>query len=134
MIAGGLILDTGEAERTFLYRCQDRFLVYSGVLGWPSLFLALDDAHVEVYRSAILDLRMRLARISARTGLFGGVLREPLFLAVDLETLAVSSTRRLRQQLAVEPPPPAIALNQISPTYAKLIDAAARCSGSWDMP
>ena len=126
VIAGGLILDTGEAERTFLYRCQDRFLAYTGMLGWPSLFLALDDAHVEVYRHAIRDLRIRLARISDRTGLFAKALREPLFLAVDLETLAVKSTRRLRQQVAVEPPPAAIALNQISPTYAKLIDAVAR--------
>ncbi|MET5019890.1 glutathione synthetase, partial [Burkholderia pseudomallei] len=48
-VGGGLILDSGEAENTFAFRCQDRVLVYTGWLGLPSVLLVLDDAHSRHY-------------------------------------------------------------------------------------
>lgn len=126
MIGGGLIFDTGEAERTFFYRCQDRFLTYAALLGWQTLFFAAGEDHVTRYQSLIGDLAARFDRISEATGIFGAkAIREPLFVLLDPQTLAVRPSRRLTERLseaAVERTvSDGVALNQVSPTYVRFL-------------
>jgi hypothetical protein len=131
IVSGGLILDGGEAEHSFVYRCQDRFLTYSALMGWRSLFFAVDDRHVDMYRAHVAALAGRLAVIASRTGLFGETrIETPLFLLADLETLEISAPATLGQQLQdpglVAAAQAGIALNQVAPTYARLVRQAER--------
>lgn len=126
IIAGGLIFDTGEAERSFLYRCQDRFIAYAALLGWQPLLLALDEPHVDRYRRHISVLKERLARISACTGAFPmAELLEPLFVILDVQSMEVRLSQRFISRLS-EPRiqhnlRSGVAINQISPTYAQIL-------------
>jgi hypothetical protein len=125
IIGGGLILDNGEAERTFLYRCQDRFLTYAWLCGWRSLFFAIDAPHVEIYRGAIETLSRRLQLALRRCGLAEDQpTPEPLFVLLDPDNLQVRVTdeaagllRSIVQQQASH----GVAMNQVSPTYAHLL-------------
>ncbi|MDA4845234.1 hypothetical protein [Hoeflea poritis] len=126
IIAGGLIFDTGEAERTFFYRCQDRFLTYAALLGWQTLFFAASEDHVARYQKLIRDLAARFAEISEATGLFGmKTIKEPLFVLLDVETLAVRPSQRLTARLSeaalARSVSHGVALNQISPSYARFL-------------
>lgn len=131
MLSGGLILDNGEADRTFIYRCQDRFLAYSALQGWRSLFFATDDSHVAHYRASIADLRRRFETIAARTELFAGKApQEPLFALADAHDLEVRAPAILARQLAddglVAAIASGVALNQASPIAATLVEGVAR--------
>jgi len=144
IIAGGLILDTGEAERTFIFRCQDRFLSYAALMGVQTVFFAIDEDHVARYRELIARLASSFLEISRRSGLFVDLrIIEPLFLLLDPETLSLSSSRTLSPRLADPVVRSAIAggiaLNQVSPTYAALVAGIAevmRAEGvccDWDV-
>ena len=127
IISGGLIMDNGEAERTFIYRCQDRFLTYSWLCGWRSLFFVVNEQHAEIYRGAVGALSVRLRRAWHSFGLTQGFpLPEPLFVPLDPVCLQVQMTRDLAQSfrsIAQQQPfqRTVIATNQISPTYVHLL-------------
>lgn len=130
IFSGGLILDQGEAERSFIYRCQDRFLTYAALYDLRSLFFAVDETHVAVYRAKLMELRRRFLTIAGRTGLFAQAAPQmPLFILADPKTLAVRAPIGLRAQLAdpalVEAALTGMALNQISPSYATLLSQTA---------
>jgi hypothetical protein len=122
IVAGGLILDLGEAERTFIYRCQDRFLAYTSLWGLRSVFFAATDRHVEIYRRHIDAQRARYDRIRDRTGLFAGrPLLEPLYVGCDLDELRLFACSGFAEQAKQLAPSLDLAMNQISPTYAELL-------------
>lgn len=122
IISGGLILDLGEAERTFIYRCQDRFLAYSSLWGLRSLFFVADDRHAATYRSDIAEQRRRFDRIQRRTGLFAAApLLEPLYIGCDIDRMELFACSGLFAQLSQVSRDAGVALNQISPTYAALL-------------
>jgi hypothetical protein len=128
MIAGSLIFDNGEAEATFLYRCQDRFLAYSSLWGLTSVFFAAHAEHVALYRRNIARQREGFARIAERSGLFAGVaIREPLFALCDIDAPDLArSVSLLDGPLADDIAHAAragLCINQISPTYAGLLRA-----------
>jgi hypothetical protein len=122
IVAGGLILDLGEAERTFIFRCQDRFLAYTSLWGLSSVFFAATDSHVGIYRSQIATQRARYDRIRARTGLFvGRPLVEPLYVGCDIDELRLFALTGFAGQAKTLARSLALAMNQISPTYAELL-------------
>ena len=126
ILSGGLILDIGEAERTFLYRCQDRFLAYASLLGWRCLFLALDETHARLYRKEIECLRAKGEQIAARTGVLrNGAPQQPLIVLVDIETLAIGAPADFDSRLAgtdiLAAALAGLALNQASPTYSRIV-------------
>jgi hypothetical protein len=130
LFSGGLILDQGEAERSFIYRCQDRFLTYAGLHGLRSLFFAIDETHIAVYRTKVMEVRQRFLTMAGRTGLFAqSAPQMPLFILADPMTLAVHAPIGLRAQLAdsglVDAALAGMALNQISPSYAHLLSQTA---------
>lgn len=122
IVSGGLILDLGEAERTFIYRCQDRFLAYSSLWGLRSVFFAASHGHVEIYRSHIAGLRARFDRIRDRTGLFTArTLLEPIYAGCDIGDMRLFACDGFAAQAKNIAPLAGVALNQISPTYAALL-------------
>lgn len=143
IVSGALILDQGEAERTFIYRCQDRFLTYAGLMQWPSLFLAGSERHVAFYRERIATLLLRFEEAACRTGvLSSGKPREPLFVLADVDDLRIRLPSTFDSQLAdarlLAAASAGVALNQVSPTYARLVGELERLLGgrgvavNWD--
>ena len=61
IVSGGLLLDSGEADPTFVYRCQDRYLAYTSLLGLRTVFFVRDDAHAAHYAALIARQRERYA-------------------------------------------------------------------------
>jgi len=122
IIAGGLILDLGEAERTFIYRCQDRFLAYTSLFDLRSIFFVAGDAHLAIYRAHIAAQRARFELIRRRTGLFQTAeLSEPLYVGCDIDRMRVFACSGFADQWKNVDLGGGIALNQISPTYAALL-------------
>src|SRR5687768_17941750 len=64
VMGGGLILDSGEAENTFLCRCQDRYLVYSHLLGLRSMLFVSDEKHAQRYDILIGETEKELFLIN----------------------------------------------------------------------
>jgi hypothetical protein len=135
VIGGGLILDSGEAERTFLYRCQDRFLTYTSVLGLRSVVFVSDEAHALLYDVLIDKLRARLGLIAAYAGIVDAAIPPPFYVQCDLEAFRVGSFARFERQLAQLRAGDAgvhFELNQISPSTCAILaqfDAALRACG-----
>lgn len=122
IVAGGLILDLGEAERTFVYRCQDRFLAYTSLWGLRSVFLAASDSHVAIYRDHIAAQRARYDLLRDRTGLFAGrPLLEPLYVGCNIDDLQLFACDGFAAQAKTLARSVDLATNQISPTYAGLL-------------
>ena len=143
IVSGGLIYDRGEAERTFIYRCQDRFLVYSSLCGLRSVFFVASERHAAIYRARIAAQRGLFDDIRRRSGLFADRhVVEPLYVGCDIDTLRVFAPRGFAVQCrtAAESAGAGVALNQVSPTYAVLvgeIEALLRRHGiavRWDVP
>lgn len=125
ILAGGLILDSGEAERTFIYRCQDRYFAFGAAFGLHTLCFVASDAHVDRYEAAFRQLNVHLAAIQAFTGvLFPNGIAAPLYVGCDLAALTVLPTAAFRRSIADAAwrhSISGVALNQISPTYAGLL-------------
>jgi hypothetical protein len=126
IVAGGLILDLGEAERTFVYRCQDRFLAYTSLWGLRSVLFAVSDRHVEIYRREFDVQRARYDRIRECTGLFAGrPLLEPLYVGCDIDELRLFACSGFAAQARNLASSLDLATNQISPTYSNLLTQLA---------
>ncbi|WDD94060.1 glutathione synthetase [Burkholderia sp. FERM BP-3421] len=123
-IGGGLILDSGEAENTFVFRCQDRFLVYTSLLGLPSVILVFDDAHGRRYDRLLTALDARLRHLAEAQGLPAPRIPAPLYVRCDLSTLALSATEsfdRAARALAADGASIGFVMNQVSPTAARML-------------
>ncbi len=137
LIAGGLILDSGEAERTFLFRCQDRYLGFNTLQGLRTVLLAANDEHVRYYQHQLAGFRRHWQTLCGA----GGVLplegpAEPLFIACDIDRVGLgacwSLLDQLRRGVLARGESPRLVLNQVSPTTARLVgrlDALLRGHG-----
>ena len=125
LIGGGLILDSGEADPSFMYRCQDRYFVYTSLLGIRSLFLVINQAHANLYTQNVLELRAALSTLQLHTGIkLFDTLAEPIYLAYDATTNHANVDRNFVTQLRRSglSQLPTIYTNQISPSGAELIE------------
>lgn len=130
-VAGALIVDSGEEDPTFVFRCQDRYPIYTALAGLRSLLFVLGDAHVDLYAERLADLRRRLDLVREHTDvLAGSAVAEPLFVGYDPMTGRVEAVRSTTDALAS----PAVRAsveaglhcNQLSPTYAALLASVAQ--------
>jgi hypothetical protein len=135
VIGGGLILDSGEAERTFLYRCQDRFLTYTSLLGLRSVLFVSGEAHASWYDALIGQLQARLELIASYTGALDAAVPPPFYVQCDLEEFRVGSFPRFEKQIAelrARDSSVHFELNQVSPSTCAILaqlDAALRAGG-----
>lgn len=128
VIGGGLILDSGEAENTFVFRCQDRFLAYTGLLELRSVVFVLDDAHRLHYQGLFKALDQRLRNLAELHGVAPPRLPEPLYVPCDLHTLAVADAPFLAEAaraLAAAGQRVCFVANQLSPTTARMLGELA---------
>jgi hypothetical protein len=136
IVSGGLLLDSGEADPTFVFRCQDRYLAYTSLLGLRTVFFVHDDAHAAHYAALIARQRERYAAVAARTGVLpDGDLIEPLYVGCDVAALRVAPLAGFARQaraLAEDGTPLELCFNQIAPGTARLaaqVDALLRAQG-----
>jgi hypothetical protein len=141
-VAGPLLIDSGEEDTTFVFRCQDRYPVYSALAGLRSLLFVLDDHHAGVYDACLERVRHGVTVIGARTGvLCDAVIPAPLYVGYD--PIAGSVRRIARTQAALGDPAHVSSLragirtNQVSPTCARLLagtaQACAEAHTTWDL-
>jgi hypothetical protein len=126
IVGGGLILDSGEAEATFVYRCQDRYLTYTSLLGLRSVFFVSDDAHACWYAAQLERVRASYSTIATFCDVLSPELPiEPLYVECDLKTMRLTGSSGFQRQVStmLESGRTTIrfVLNQLSPTYAKLV-------------
>jgi hypothetical protein len=129
LIGGGLILDSGEADHTFLFRCQDRFAVYTGISGLRSFLLVVNDAHEKRLRSLHHQLQIRLDAMLEQQGLPFTVLPTPLHVRCDLLDLSLSACDGFEAdvaELATAGINVGFVTNQVSPSTAHLLCQLAR--------
>lgn len=127
-VGGGLILDSGEAENTFAFRCQDRFLVYTGLLGLPSVLLVLDDAHSRHYARLLATLDERLQGLAAVHRVAAPRLPPPVDVRCDLRTLSLSASAsfdRAAHALARDGARIGFVANQLAPSTARILGELA---------
>jgi len=141
-ISGPLIFDSGEADHTFFYRCQDRYLVYNALAGVRSLLFVIDANHRDRYSRLIANLNRRLDRVSAWTGAPLPPVAAPLMIPLDPDDLAVHDAPFLESHLREPSVRESIArgeilFNQASPTGARLLLEIAtllrRYNLEWDL-
>ncbi|MES2936337.1 MAG: glutathione synthetase [Pseudomonadota bacterium] len=128
LMGGGLILDSGEAENTFAFRCQDRFLAYNALLGLRSVLLVLDDAHEARYRVLLANLNARLRMLSEWQGLPPPHAPAPLYVRCDLAGLRLSAGGSFDAEaaaLAQAGQSVGFIANQVSPTASRLLGELA---------
>lgn len=126
-INGGLILDSGEAERTFIFRCQDRYLIYNSIAGFRSLLFVSDNAHMDIYENQIDILRSCLIFIASYIQIdLETTIPKPFYVICNLDTLKLSLSESFLEQLKAVNVLDNVAkggvyLNQVSPTYADML-------------
>ncbi len=123
-IGGGLILDSGEAENTFVFRCQDRFLAYTSMLGLRSIVLVLDDCHRLQYEQLVAALDLELRYLAELYGLPLPRVPPPLFVQCDLQRLSLTATGSFHAAataLAEAGQSVYFVANQVSPTASRMM-------------
>ena len=111
LLGGSLIFDSGEAEESYLFRCQDRFYSSAVFLRLRPIFFAADADHAARYAPRLAAWRAASLAITQATGLFRRLaLLPPLFAGLRLEDLAVSSLPSEVQLWRPAAPGPAMVL------------------------
>ena len=126
MISGMLLFDTGEADHTFLFRCQDRYLTYNALAGVRSVLFVTGEEHRQHYARLRADLDARLRVISSWTGLELPSIPLPFTVPLDLETLSIHGDASMADHVRDEGIRESLArgeivFNQASPTGARLV-------------
>lgn len=125
LIGGSLLLDSGEADPSFMYRCQDRYFIYTSLLGIRSLFLVMNKVHADIYSQHVQKLRTALKILQSHTDIkLFDTLTEPLYLTYDATANQISLDKAFVTQLKQcgLSQLPTIYTNQISPSSAEIID------------
>lgn len=98
--SGFLLLDSGEVDPSFVYRCQDRYFVYTSMVGLRSLFFVASDRHFELYVQLIEQLRQRFRAASPWQEMWENlVLPTPCFVPCDAHRGEIPLTPLLVQQI-----------------------------------
>lgn len=138
LVAGGLIFDSGEAERTFLFRCQDRYLGFNTLHGLRTVLFVANDEHARIYQSELARFGQTWRAVAEVTGVLPPEgPPEPLFVSCDIDRLKLGSCwallDQLRRGVLARGAAPRLLLNQLSPTYAAFVaqlDALLRAHGA----
>ncbi len=138
IVGGGLIMDSGEADASFVYRCQDRYLTYTSLIGVRSVFFVRDAAHAARYAELIARQRERYAAVAAHSGVLPARdLLEPLYVACEPAGLALGPgpafARRLDEASLRAGAPVELCFNQVAPSTARLaaqLDGLLRAHGA----
>ncbi len=125
IMSGLLLFDSGEADHTFLFRCQDRYLTYNSLCGFRTVLFVADDRHRRHYVSLIARHNDNLRLVRQITGLPLSLVPQPLFVPVGLDTLQVADAPFFAAQLhdpeiAASIGKSVLLCNQISPTTARI--------------
>jgi hypothetical protein len=118
-ISGPLLFDSGEADKSFLYRCQDRYFAYNLISGIRSVVMVTCLDHVERYRSLWRAFCNDIGRAAEATGLAFPVLSDPLYVPLDWESLSIARESWFFDQHL--PKSRGIVTNQVSPTGARIL-------------
>lgn len=121
IVGGTLILDSGEAENTFVFRCQDRYLVYNALAGLRSVLFVLDSHHAGVYDSLIRIHSASLRELCTASGFPLPAIAEPLFVVVNKQHLTVEDILN-KPSLDSR----GFYLNQVSPTGVRIVTGVCR--------
>jgi hypothetical protein len=119
LISGFLLYDSGEAEETFLYRCQDRYVTYNSLCGLRTVLFVADEKHRNRYRQLLANHDYRTRLIRERTGIRLPCTPSPWFAALSLHRL----------QPVAFPASYMLALNQVSPSCALVAGEELREQG-----
>lgn len=125
--SGFLLVDSGEVDPSFIYRCQDRYFVYTSMIGFRSLFFVSDNQHFEIYTHLIDKLRQRFVTNHLWNDIWVNlVLPDPCFIPCDPLCSEVFFTPLLAKQMQrpeIRDSFLATGLfcNQVSPTLTHLL-------------
>jgi hypothetical protein len=126
MISGLLLLDSGEADNTFILRCQDRYITYNSLAGLRSILFVIDEDHVSRYKNIIMQMNASLGEISEAINLDLGVIPCPLFVPVNIERAEIvidnSILTESRKTITTSHQ---LLMNQLSPTAASFVKSLA---------
>jgi len=127
LVSGLLLVDSGEADNTFVLRCQDRYLTYSALSGIRPILFVINEEHWNYYRGLLQSHATRMKTISDRISIELPDILTPLVFPIDVEALTIHDGSFFQEQLF----DPGIegslkrgelVLNQVSPTCARLVD------------
>jgi hypothetical protein len=132
LISGLLLLDSGEVERTFVYRCQERYLIYNSLCGLRSLFFVANREHLQKYQEEIAVRAALLKKIENVSQVPFGELPGPLFIPCDADSLTIEDGEWFPRELSsldgvresVERSE--VFLNQISPSTLWLLSQSEK--------
>jgi hypothetical protein len=125
-INGLLLLDSGEVEHSFIFRCQERYLTYNSLAGLQSLFFVINRDHLQKYKEEITRSSAFLAEIKNVSQIPFGELPPPLFVPCNAEELLVENQDWFADEILPDEIKFLIEgnelfLNQISPSTLKLV-------------
>lgn len=119
-ISGPLIYDSGEAENTFFFRCQERFPVYNALSGFTTLVFVMDTEHRDRYESLFSEAALQLAEVSRRTGIPLPRDIPRFYVPLDVDELEVHDPPWYFEQPPVHGR--GVIFNQVSPSCARIFN------------
>lgn len=140
LINGLLLLDSGEVERTFIFRCQERYLTYNSLCGLRSLFFVANREHLQKYEEEIALRAAFLEEIEKTSRIPFGELPRPFFVPCNADQLSVENQDWLADELSRDDIKKSIEygqvfLNQISPATLNLLSQTEKilCRHGFDI-
>lgn len=118
LLGGALLLDGGEADQTFLLRCQDRYVAYAWLFGLRPILLVEHEEQAGRLGIALDALRSDCAEVADATGLYDLFqIRNPIIFGCDLMDLTIRPCGPPSEL----PGTAAFYLNQVSPTAVEIL-------------
>jgi hypothetical protein len=126
IVSGLLLLDSGEADNTFVFRCQDRYLTYNTLSGIRSVLFVADEQHWKHYQDLLKGHTARLQVISDKIEISLPPIPIPLAFPLDIETLKIADQSFFARQLSDPDIQNSLlrgelVFNQVSPTCLRLV-------------
>lgn len=135
IISGLLLFDSGEAENTFIFRCQDRYLTYNALCGVNTVLFVTERQHKNHYLELLEEHARTVDFIGEFTGIDLPPVSSPLFVPLDPERLEIDRAAipgyLPDHGISADGKRPFI-FNQVSPSSASLtrqLEAALRWQG-----
>lgn len=135
IISGLLLFDSGEAENTFIFRCQDRYLTYNALCGVNSVVFVTGRRHKDRYLELLGEHARTMNSIGAFIDVDFPAVLPPLFVPLDPERFEIDEAAipgcLPDRGIPADGKRPFI-FNQVSPSSAHLtrqLEAALRWQG-----